>query len=100
MVAAPAVKAAELPGKGAKVVACTSLSLEGLFKEIIVLKGLEKLGFTYEMPRTLSVPAEHQAAATGDCTYSFDHWVPMHDPMLAAIQSDVIVIGPAVENAA
>ena len=46
MVAASVTMAAELPGKGAKVVACTSLSLEGLFKEIIVLKGLEKLGFT------------------------------------------------------
>lgn len=100
MVAAPTVKATELPGKGAKIVACTSLSLEGLFKEMIVLKGFEKLGFSYEMPKTLSVPAEHQAAATGDCTYSFDHWVPMHAPMLSAIQNDVIVIGPTVENAA
>jgi glycine betaine/proline transport system substrate-binding protein len=100
MVAASVTMAAELPGKGAKVVACTSLSLEGLFKKIIVLKGLEKLGFTYDMPRTLSVPTEHQGVATGDCTYSFDHWVPMHDPMMTSIKSDAIVIGPAVENAA
>jgi glycine betaine/proline transport system substrate-binding protein len=57
--AAPPTTAAELPGKGTKVVACTSLALEGLFKEIIVLKGLEKLGYTYDMPKTLSVPAEH-----------------------------------------
>jgi glycine betaine/proline transport system substrate-binding protein len=98
--AAPPTTAAELPGKGTKVVACTSLALEGLFKEIIVLKGLEKLGYTYDMPKTLSVPAEHQAVATGDCTYSFDHWVPMHDPMLGTIKDDVIIIGPAVENAA
>lgn len=100
VIAAPATMAAEGPGKGAKVVACTSLSLEGLFKELIVLKGLEKLGFTYDMPRTLSVPAEHQAVATGDCTYSFDHWVPMHDAMMTPIEGDAIVIGPAVEKAA
>jgi glycine betaine/proline transport system substrate-binding protein len=91
--------AADLPGKGITVTPCTSLSIEGLFKELILLKGLEKLGYNTNMPRTLTVPAEHQASASGDCTYSFDHWVPMHDPFLEKVKDETIVIGPTVEGA-
>jgi glycine betaine/proline transport system substrate-binding protein len=97
--AAGNAQAADLPGKGITVTPCTSLSIEGLFKELILLRGLEKLGYNTNMPRTLTVPAEHQASASGDCTYSFDHWVPMHDSFLASIKDETIVIGPTVEGA-
>ncbi|MFO1061301.1 MAG: glycine betaine/L-proline ABC transporter substrate-binding protein ProX [Dongiaceae bacterium] len=92
--------AADLPGKGVTVTPCTSTSIEGLFKEVIVMRGLEKLGYTVNMPRTLTVPAEHQATATGDCTYSFDHWVPLHDSFMEKIKDDAVVIGPTVSGAA
>jgi glycine betaine/proline transport system substrate-binding protein len=92
-------QAAGLPGNGITITPCTSLSIEGLFKELILLKGLEKLGYSTNMPRTLTVPVEHQAAASGDCTYSFDHWVPMHDSFLANIKDQTIIIGPVVKGA-
>lgn len=80
-------RAEDPPGKGVKITASTSTSLEGWFKEIIVLKGLEKLGYTTEMPRTVSVPAEHQGTATGDRTYTFDHWTPLHSPFPESIKN-------------
>jgi glycine betaine/proline transport system substrate-binding protein len=92
-------RAADLPGKGISLTPCTSLSLEGLFKELIVIRGLDKLGYDVKMPRTLTVPTEHEAAASGDCTYVFDHWVPLHDSFMATIKDQTILIGPAVKNA-
>jgi glycine betaine/proline transport system substrate-binding protein len=92
-------RAVDLPGKGATVTPCTSLSIEGLFKDLILIRGLEKLGYKANMPRTLTVPAEHQAAASGDCTYSFDHWVPLHDSFMDKIKDETIIIGPTVEGA-
>jgi glycine betaine/proline transport system substrate-binding protein len=98
--AAPtAALAAEGPGKGRQITACTSMSIEGLFREMVPLKGLEQLGYKIDMPRTLTVPAEHQATASGDCTYTFDHWVPMHDPFFDPIKDLTIRIGPTVAGA-
>ena len=94
------VHAAEGPGEGRQIVACTSMSIEGLFREMIPLRGLEQLGYAIDLPRTLTVPAAHQATAAGDCTYSFDHWVPMHDPFYDPIKDVTIRIGPAVAGAA
>ena len=91
---------AEGPGEGQQVTACTSMSIEGLFREMILLRGLEQLGFDTDLPRTLTVPAAHQATATGDCTYSFDHWVPMHNPFLDPLKNDAYRIGPTVTDAA
>jgi glycine betaine/proline transport system substrate-binding protein len=99
VVGTPAARATDLPGKGVSVTPCTSLSIEGLFKELIVIRGLDKLGYDAKMPRTLTVPAEHEAAASGDCTYVFDHWVPLHDSFMANIKDQTILIGPAVKDA-
>ena len=92
--------AAEGPGKGRQITACTSMSIEGLFREMIALKGFEQLGYKIDLPSMLTVPAAHQATATGDCTYAFDHWVPMHNPFFDPIKSMALRIGPAVAGAA
>ncbi len=52
-------QAAGLPGDGVKLTACTSTSLEGWFREIVVKRGLEAMGFEVTLPTTLSVPAYH-----------------------------------------
>jgi glycine betaine/proline transport system substrate-binding protein len=87
------------PGNGKSVTICTSTGMEGMLVEAIPLLGLQQLGYKPKWPLTLSVPAEHQAVATGDCTYMIDEWVPLHNPFYAKVADKAMRIGPVVLNA-
>jgi len=93
------VSAADTPGEGVSLTPCTSTALEGWFREMVVKRGLEALGYKVEMPTTLSVPAFHQAVTTGDCSYAFDHWDQLHAVYYESIESQAVLLGPGVRGA-
>src|SRR5712691_8111724 len=95
----PAAGARPSRNTGKTVTICTSTGMEGMFVEEIPAIGLQLLGYKPKWPLTLSVPTEHQAVATGDCTYMIDEWVPLHNPFYAKVKSKTTRIGPIVKSA-
>jgi len=69
---------AKLPGEGV-VVQPGQDNVDGEnFQTIIVMKALEKLGYTVKSVQNAKYPALHLAIAAGDVTFMADHWNPLH----------------------
>ena len=75
--AAPA-HAADLPGKGVAVQPLKSTIAEETFQTLLVMRGLEKLGYDVKAIKEVDYPAAHIAIANGDATFLADHWDPLH----------------------
>lgn len=70
--------AAEMPGKGITVKPLKSSIAEETFQTLLVMKALEKLGYTVEPIKEIEYAAGHVAIANGDATFLADHWDPLH----------------------
>ncbi|GAA3989294.1 glycine betaine/L-proline ABC transporter substrate-binding protein ProX [Comamonas faecalis] len=73
-----ATQAADLPGKGIKVLPLKSSIAEETFQTLLVMKGLEKLGYDVQPIKEVEYPTAHIAIANGDATFMADHWNPLH----------------------
>lgn len=69
----------ELPGKGVTVQPLKSSIAEETFQTLLVMKALEKLGYSVQPIREVEYPTAHLAIANGDATFLADHWDPMHN---------------------
>ena len=70
--------AADLPGQGIQVQPLKSTIAEETFQTLLVMKGLEKLGYDVQPIKEVDYPAAHLAIANGDGTFLADHWDPLH----------------------
>ncbi|OIN05537.1 glycine betaine ABC transporter substrate-binding protein [Oceanisphaera psychrotolerans] len=69
---------AALPGEGIAVQPLKSSIAEETFQTLLVMKGLEKLGYTVKDIQEVEYAAGHIALANGDATFMADHWDPIH----------------------
>lgn len=72
------VVAEDLPGKGVKVQPLKSSIAEETFQTMLVMRGLEALGYDVEPIKEIEYAAGHVAIANGDATFLADHWDPLH----------------------
>ncbi len=77
-IASTASFAADLPGKGVKVLPLKSSIAEETFQTLLVMKGLQKLGYDVQAMKEVEYPTAHIAVANGDATFMADHWNPLH----------------------
>ena len=68
----------DLPGKGVSVLPLKSSLAEEAFQTLLVMRGLEKLGYTVEPMKDLEPATEHLAIANGDATFMANHWSLLH----------------------
>jgi glycine betaine/proline transport system substrate-binding protein len=68
----------DLPGKGVTVRPLKSSLAEEAFQTLLVMRGLEKLGYTVEPMQDLEPATEHLAIANGDATFMANHWSLLH----------------------
>ncbi|WP_418151383.1 glycine betaine/L-proline ABC transporter substrate-binding protein ProX [Variovorax atrisoli] len=68
----------DLPGKGATVQPLKSSLAEEAFQTLLVMRGLEKLGYKVEPMKDLEPATEHLAIANGDATFMANHWSLLH----------------------
>jgi glycine betaine/proline transport system substrate-binding protein len=68
----------DLPGKGVTVLPLKSSLAEEAFQTLLVMRGLEKLGYTVEPMKDLEPATEHLAIANGDATFMTNHWSLLH----------------------
>ena len=68
----------ELPGQGVKVLPLKSSIAEETFQTLLVMKALQKLGYTVQAIKEVEYPTAHVALANGDATFMADHWNPLH----------------------
>lgn len=73
-----ASQAADLPGKGVKVLPLKSSIAEETFQTLLVIKALEKLGYEVQPIQEVEYPTAHIAIGNGDATFLADHWNPLH----------------------
>lgn len=67
-----------LPGKGITVRPVKSALAEESFQTLLVMKALEKLGYTVTPWEELDYPLLYVAVANGDATFMANHWNPHH----------------------
>ncbi|NDP63509.1 MAG: glycine betaine/L-proline ABC transporter substrate-binding protein ProX [Polaromonas sp.] len=70
--------AADLPGKGVKVLPLQSNLVEETFQTLLVSRALEKLGYDVSPIKEVAYPTAHIAVANGDATFMANHWNPHH----------------------
>ena len=70
--------AADMPGKGVKVLPIKSSIAEETFQTELVMQGLKDLGFEVEAIKEIEYAAGHIALGNGDATFMADHWDPLH----------------------
>lgn len=75
---ATAQAANDLPGKGVTVQPLKSSLAEEAFQTLLVMRALEKLGYTVEPMKDLEPATEHLAIANGDATFMANHWSLLH----------------------
>jgi glycine betaine/proline transport system substrate-binding protein len=73
-----AASAAALPGEGIEVQPLKSSIAEETFQTLLVMKGLEKLGYDVKPIKEIEYAAGHIAIANGDATFIAAHWDPLH----------------------
>ncbi|WP_219218548.1 glycine betaine/L-proline ABC transporter substrate-binding protein ProX [Variovorax boronicumulans] len=78
LVAHVAHAADELPGKGVTVQPLKSSLAEEAFQTLLVMRGLEQLGYTVEPMKDLEPATQHLAIANGDATFMTNHWSLLH----------------------
>jgi glycine betaine/proline transport system substrate-binding protein len=71
-------QAADLPGKGVKVLPLQSSLAEETFQTILVTRALKKLGYDVQPIKEVQYPLAHLAVANGDATFMANHWNPHH----------------------
>lgn len=76
--------AAELPGEGITVTPAKSTIAEETFQTLLVMKGLEELGYSVRPIQEIDYPAAHIAVGNGDATFLADHWYPSHEDFYIA----------------
>lgn len=74
----PARAAEELPGQGVTVKPLKSALVEENFQTLLVMKAMERLGYTVRPWEELDYPLIHVAVASGDATFMANHWNPHH----------------------
>lgn len=72
------VQNAALPGQGITVLPVKSALPEESFQTLLVMKALERLGYTVKPWEELDYPLIHVAVANGDATFMANHWNPHH----------------------
>ena len=77
---APALAATDpqLPGKGVTVQPIKSSIAEETFQTLLVMKGLQRLGYDVQPIREVEYPTAHLAIGNGDATFMAAHWDPLH----------------------
>jgi len=70
--------AGDLPGKGVTVLPLKSSLAEEAFQTLLVMRGLERLGYTVEPMKDLEPATQHLAIANGDATFMTNHWSLLH----------------------
>jgi glycine betaine/proline transport system substrate-binding protein len=73
-----AAQAADLPGKGVKVLPLQSSLAEETFQTLLVTRALQKLGYDVLPIKEVDYPMAHMAVASGDATFIANHWNPHH----------------------
>ena len=73
-----ATQASELPGQGVKVQPLKSSIAEETFQTLLVMRGLQKLGYDVQPIKEIEYATAHVALANGDATFMADHWDPLH----------------------
>jgi len=66
------------PGKGVKVQPLNNPAVEEYFQTMLVLRGLEQLGYEIQAIREVEHATAHVAIANGDATFYAAHWHPNH----------------------
>ncbi len=51
---------------------------EEAFQTLLVMKGLEQLGYDVQPIKEVEYPTAHIAIAKGDATFLANHWNPLH----------------------
>jgi glycine betaine/proline transport system substrate-binding protein len=72
------VAAQELPGQGTTVQPIASTIAEEQFQALIIMRGLEELGYQVEKPKETQIQLAHVAVGQGDADYYSAHWHPLH----------------------
>ena len=80
--------AADLPGKGVKVLPLQSNLVEETFQTMLVTRALEKLGYDVGPIKEVAYPTAHIAVANGDATLIANHWNPHHAEFYKAAGGD------------
>ncbi|NQS72351.1 MAG: glycine betaine/L-proline ABC transporter substrate-binding protein ProX [Desulfobulbaceae bacterium] len=73
---------AEQPGKGVKLRPARATWTTGFFKEALVRRGLEELGYTVDKPKDLTNPIFYKSLTLGDVDYWVNGWFPLHNSQL------------------
>ncbi len=71
-------QAQALPGEGVTVLPLKSSIAEETFQTLLVMKGMEQLGYDVQPIKEVEYPTAHIAIAQGDATFLADHWNPLH----------------------
>lgn len=80
--------AADLPGKGVTVQPLKSSIAEETFQTLLVMKALERLGYTVKPIQEIEYAAGHIAIGNGDGTLLADHWDPLHNDFFTKAGGD------------
>ncbi|MGI3187428.1 glycine betaine/L-proline ABC transporter substrate-binding protein ProX [Nioella aestuarii] len=100
MMSLPAL-AQDLPGAGVEVSPIKGTPANAWFQHMVLQLGLEELG--YEMQETLEAdfPAVHLAVASGDASYTFNHWRPLHNDFFDRAGGEAVMtrVNPAITGA-
>ena len=70
--------AADMPGKGVSVIPLKSSIAEETFQTMLVMKGLEALGYDVQPIKELEYATAYIALGNGDGTFLADGWDPLH----------------------
>ncbi|ARU03714.1 glycine betaine ABC transporter substrate-binding protein [Comamonas serinivorans] len=80
--------AADLPGTGITVLPLKSNLAEETFQTLLVMRALERLGYTVKPFEEVDYPLAHMAVANGDATLIANHWNPHHAEFYKAAGGD------------
>lgn len=80
--------AADLPGKGVKVLPLQSQLAEETFQTMLVSRALQKLGYDVQPIKEVDYPVSYIAVAEGDATFMANHWNPHHSEFYKAAGGD------------
>ena len=70
--------AMKLPGQGVEVQPLKSSIAEETFQTLLVMRGLERLGYDVKPIKEIEYAAGHIAIGNGDATFLASHWDPLH----------------------
>ena len=93
--------AADMPGEGVKVEPIKGSPANAWFQHMVLQIGLEKLGYDVQETLEADFPAVHLAVASGDASYTFNHWKPLHNGFFdkSGGESTMTRVNPAIKGA-